>query len=129
MPSHILANTILLLHFAFVVFAIFGGFMVLYRRWVAWLHLPTVLWSSAVNLAGWVCPLTPLENRFRMAAGQAGYPGGFIEHYIGALVYPAGMTRTVALTAGIAVLVWNAAVYVLVILGRRRHGARHGRNG
>lgn len=122
MPSHILASVILLLHFAFVLFAIFGAFAVLYRRWVAWIHLPAVAWSSVVNLAGWVCPLTPLENRFRMAAGQAGYTEGFIEHYIASLVYPAGMTRTVALTAGITVVVWNAAVYAWVITRRRRRG-------
>ena len=125
MVSHILATTVLLLHFAFVVFAIFGGIAILYRRWVAWLHLPAVLWSSVVNLAGFVCPLTPLENRFLAAAGQAGYPGGFIEHYIGALVYPAGMTRAVALTAGISILVWNAAVYTLVIVRLKRHRRRH----
>ncbi len=128
MVSHILAATVLSLHFAFVVFAIFGGFAILCRRWVAWFHLPAVLWSSVVNLEGFVCPLTPLENYFRAAAGEAGYPDGFIEHYIGALVYPAGMTRTVALTAGISVLVWNVAVYALVFVrlkGHRRRRAGH----
>jgi hypothetical protein len=124
MTSHVLASVILLLHFAFVVFAVFGGFLVLCRRWVAWIHLPAVLWSSAVNLAGWVCPLTPLENRFRMAAGQAGYTDGFVEHYVAALVYPAGMTRTVALTAGISVVVWNVAVYAWVIARYRHRGGR-----
>jgi len=96
--------------------------MVLYRRWVAWLHLPAVLWSSVVNLAGWICPLTPLENSLRMAAGQSGYPDGFVEHYIGGLVYPAGMTRAVALTAGISIIVWNIAVYTWVVVRYKRHG-------
>jgi hypothetical protein len=122
MYSHLLVVAVLSLHFAFVLFAIFGGFAVLYRRWLIWLHLPAVLWASVVNLAGLVCPLTPLENHFRAAAGQAGYTGGFVEHYIGALVYPAGMTRAVALTAGVSVLVWNLAVYALVIVRLKHRG-------
>jgi hypothetical protein len=122
MTSHLLADGVLLIHFAFILFAIGGGLAVLYRRWVVWLHLPAVLWASVVNLAGWECPLTPLENKFRVAAGLAGYPGGFVEHYVAPLIYPAGMTRPVALTAGVSILIWNAGVYGLVLwrLGHRR---------
>jgi hypothetical protein len=120
MRARILGNLVLGFHFAFVVFSILGGFLVLWKRWIAWLHAPSVLWSSFVNLFSHVCPLTPLENRFRRLAGQAGYEGGFIEHYITPLVYPGGMPRRMELTAGYSVLIWNAFVYALVVVLRRR---------
>jgi len=119
MVSNILADLILLSHFLFVLFAVLGGLFVLYKRWFLWLHLPAVLWSAVVNLAGWICPLTPLENSFRAAAGQAGYQGGFIEHYIAPLIYPGGMTRELELIAGVSVLVWNGLLYTFVIFRRR----------
>ena len=120
MLSRLLADFVLCFHFGFVIFALFGGLLVLFRRRAAWLHVPAVLWSSVVNLAGWVCPLTPIENRFRSLAGQEGYQGGFIEHYIGNLVYPGGMTRDLELTAGVSVVAWNLIVYAFVIY-RSRH--------
>ena len=105
------ANLVLLGHFLFVVFAVFGGFLVLLdRRW-AWLHVPAVAWSSIVNLASWTCPLTPLEKRLRAAAGQQGYAGGFIQHYLGSLVYPGGMPRRLELVAGVSIVAWNVVVY------------------
>ncbi|MBK9115882.1 MAG: DUF2784 domain-containing protein [Betaproteobacteria bacterium] len=105
------ANLVLLLHFAFVLIAVFGAFGVLLDpRW-AWIHVPVVVWSSVVNLAGWTCPLTPLENRFRAAAHGAGYEGGFVQHYIGSVVYPQGMPRRLELVAGVSVAVWNAVLY------------------
>lgn len=111
MLSRVLADMVLFFHFVFVVFAIFGGLIVLYKRWVVWLHIPVVLWSSVVNLVSWTCPLTPLENLFRSAAGQAGYEGGFIVHYLEPLVYPSGMPRKFELIAGVSILVWNGLVY------------------
>jgi hypothetical protein len=115
-----LADLVLGIHFAFIVFTVLGGFLVLWKRWIAWLHVPSVLWSSIVNLFSHVCPLTPLENRFRRLAGQAGYEGGFIEHYIAPLVYPSVMPERWGLIAGISVLIGNALVYALVVavLGR-----------
>lgn len=98
-------------HLLFVLLAVFGGFALLIdARW-AWLHLPVVVWSSVVNLAGWTCPLTPLENRFRAAARQTGYEGGFVEHYFGPLIYPQGMPRRLELVAGVSILLWNTVVY------------------
>jgi hypothetical protein len=119
MVSKILADVILFSHFLFVLFAVLGGLFVLYKRWFLWLHVPAVLWSAVINLAGWICPLTPLENSFRAAAGLAGYKGGFIDHYIAPLVYPGGMTRELELIAGVSVLVWNGLVYAFVIFRRR----------
>lgn len=111
MIHRIAANLVLLVHLAVVLFAVFGAFGVLLSdRW-PWYHLPVVIWSSLVNLAGWTCPLTPLENRFRIAATGAGYEGGFIQHYVGAIVYPGGMPRRLELVAGVAIIVWNALLY------------------
>jgi len=117
--TRIPANLVLGFHFAFVVFSVLGGFLVLWNRWIAWLHVPAVLWSSFVNLFSHVCPLTPMENTFRRLAGQAGYEGGFIQHYITPLVYPSGMSRRMELVAGYSVLIWNAFVYAFVVLRRR----------
>ncbi len=120
MRARILGNLVLAFHFVFVLFSVLGGFLALRKRWIAWLHVPSVLWSSFVNLFSHVCPLTPLENRFRHLAGQAGYEGGFIEHYIASLIYPGGMPRRMELIAGYSVLIWNAFVYALVGILQRR---------
>ncbi len=111
MLSGVLADTVLFFHFLFILFAVFGGFLVFFNKKVLWVHVPVVLWSSVVNLASLTCPLTPIENFFRTKAGQAGYQGGFVEHYIAPIVYPAGMPRELELVAGITIIAWNVAVY------------------
>lgn len=111
MINRLAANIVLLIHFAIVLFAVFGALGVLASARWPWYHLPVVIWSSAVNLAGWTCPLTPLENRFRVAAAGQGYEGGFVQHYVGSLVYPGGMPRRFELIAGVAIVVWNALLY------------------
>jgi hypothetical protein len=115
-----LADLLVVAHAAFIVFAVAGGLLAL--RWprAAWLHLPAVAWAAAVELAGWICPLTPLEISLRRAAGEAGYPGGFVEHYLVPLVYPPGLTRPLGLALGAGVLAANAAVYAFVLARRRR---------
>lgn len=114
--SRLGADAVLLAHFACVAFAVFGGVLFYFdRRW-AWLHVPVVLWSSIVNLASWTCPLTPMEKALRERAGRSAYSGGFVEHYVGALVYPRGMPRELELVAGISILVWNALVYGPLLL-------------
>jgi hypothetical protein len=118
MLKHIAAELVLGLHFVFVGFAVAGGFLgLLDLRWL-WLHAPVVLWSSIVNLAGWTCPLTPLEKSLRREAGQEGYDTGFIAHYIGPVVYPRGMPRQLELTAAFSVVAWNAVVYAVVLAAR-----------
>jgi hypothetical protein len=105
------ASLVLSAHFVFVLLAVFGGLGALIDpRW-AFVHVPIVVWSSVVNLAGWTCPLTPLENRFRAAAAQSGYEGGFVQHYLWPVVYPQGMPRRLELVAGVSIVLWNAAVY------------------
>lgn len=114
MIKRLAPELVLALHFAFVLFALFGGFLALSDvRWL-WLHAPAVIWSAVVNLAGWTCPLTPLEQELRRRASVVGYEGGFVEHYIGPLVYPRGMPRRLELTAAISITVWNALVYTAI---------------
>ena len=118
MISRLAAAAVLILHLLFVLFAVLGGLLILLDwRWM-WVHLPAVTWSSVVNLAGWTCPLTPLENTFRRRAGSA-YEGDFIQHYVGALVYPKGMPRTLELVAGVSIVAWNTAVYAVLALSGR----------
>ena len=121
MPYRLLADLVVLLHAAFVLFVVFGGFAVLRRPRLAWIHLPTAAWGALIELAGWICPLTPLENGLRQMGGQAGYGGSFIEYYVVPVIYPPGLTRGTQISLGIAVLVLNAAIYGW-ILTRRKEG-------
>jgi len=114
MPYRIGADLVLLAHFLFVLFAVFGGLLAFRDSGWLWLHVPVVLWSSVVNLMSWTCPLTPLEKALRIRAGQGGYTGGFIQHYIGSAVYPRGMPRQLELVAGISILAGNAILYAVV---------------
>jgi hypothetical protein len=115
-----LADLLVGLHFLFVLFVVGGGFLT--WRWprVAWAHVPVALWGALIELAGWICPLTPLENDLRRAAGDAGYAGGFIEHYVIPVVYPAGLTREIQLALGLAVIMINAVAYGGLVWRRRR---------
>lgn len=111
-----LATAIVVLHIAFVAFVVLGGFLVWRWRWLAWLHVPTVTWGAYVELAGKICPLTPLENRFRRLAGEAGYSGDFIDHYLRTLIYPdlwmtGGAPRELFIAIGIGVIVLNTWIY------------------
>ncbi|MFL5461724.1 MAG: DUF2784 domain-containing protein [Gemmatimonadales bacterium] len=109
-----LADLVVVLHFAFVLFVAFGGLLVLRWRRLAYLHLPVALYGALIELVGWVCPLTPLEKRLRQSAGLPGYHGGFVEHYILPILYPAGLTRSVHLVLGMLVIGLNLMIYVVV---------------
>jgi hypothetical protein len=113
LPS-LLADAVVLLHLSFILFVIFGGLLVLRRRWIAWLHVPAALWGAWVSGAGWICPLTPLENWLRRHAGEAGYTGDFTSHYLMPIIYPEGLTRELQIVIAVFVLVLNAVVYTLV---------------
>lgn len=119
-----LANLVLAVHGAFVLFVVFGGLLTLRWPQVAWLHLPAATWGVAIEFSGAICPLTPLENRLRGLAGEAGYDGGFVEHYLLAWLYPAGLTREAQLALGVVVLGVNVAVYALVWARRVRSRRR-----
>lgn len=120
MRDRILADGLLLLHGLFIVFVLAGGALVWRLPRLAWLHLPAVAWAAWVEWAGWICPLTPLENVFRHSAGEAGYEGGFVEHYLLGLIYPDTLTRGMQIGLGVGVVLLNLTVYALLIRARRR---------
>src|SRR3546814_3356472 len=112
------------MHTSFWLFAALGGLLVLWKRWLVPWHLEALAWGATVVGMGWICPLTPLENGLRQLAGQEGYPGGFIEHYVSVLVYPDGLTRPVQMALAGALVAGNALVYAIVYWCRRRHRRR-----
>ena len=114
MAYRLAADAVVALHLAFIVFAVAGGLLVLRDRRVAFVHLPAVAWVVWLELTGALCPLTPLENALRLRAGERGYEGGFIEHYLLPIIYPAGLTADVQAWLGVGALALNAAIYALV---------------
>jgi hypothetical protein len=110
-----LADLVLVLHLSFVIFVLLGALLVLRWPWLAWLHLPAAIWGVLIEYAGWICPLTPLEISLRSLGGEAGYSGGFIEHYIQPVLYPAGLTRAAQFGLGSVALILNLVVYGIVI--------------
>jgi hypothetical protein len=110
-----LADLVLVLHLAFIVFVVAGGLLALRWRWAPLLQLPAACWGVFIEVSGGVCPLTPLENALRHSAGSSGYPGGFIEQYLVPVVYPSALSHPVQLgLAGMVVFV-NTFVYLLVL--------------
>ena len=112
MHFRLAADAVLLVHLAFIGFAVFGGLLALRWRWLPLLHLPAAAWAFYVELTGGLCPLTTVENRFRLSAGQSGYAGSFVEHYLLALIYPSGLTREIqwvlaAVVAGINIVIYS----------------------
>lgn len=121
MLYRILADMVVGVHALFVAFVVVGGLLALRWPWVVAVHLPAAVWGALIEFQGWVCPLTPLEKSLRAAAGEAGYQGGFIEHYLLPVLYPAGLTRGVQLVLGTLVIVVNLVIYGLLL---RRRTAR-----
>ena len=114
MGYRLLIDLIVTLHLAFVVFTALGGLLALRWRWFPWLHLPAAAWGGFVEATGRICPLTPLENWLRSAAGGSAYEGDFIEHYLLPIVYPPSLTREIQLTLAALLLVVNGAIYLTV---------------
>src|SRR5918994_5334986 len=115
MAYRILADLVVGVHALFVVFVVLGGLLALRWPGVAAVHLPAAVWGTLIEFRGWVCPLTPLEKSLRASAGQAGYEGGFIEHYLLPVLYPIGLTRGVQLIFGSLVIAVNVLIYGLVL--------------
>lgn len=124
MTYRILADGVMVAHFAFVLFVVFGGLLALRWRWMAILHIPALIWGALIEFMGWPCPLTPVENRFRRLGGEAGYEGGFIDHYIGSVLYPGDLGREIQIGLGMALLVFNALVYWRVYVRWSRQRGR-----
>lgn len=117
-----LADLMMVAHLAFVLFVVLGGLTVLWRGWMAVLHVPCALYGVAIELFGWICPLTPLEQDLRRQAGAGGYEGGFVDHYIGGVLYPADWSE-IHTTLGVLLLAFNLALYGVILQRHRR--ARH----
>ena len=111
MIYRIAADAVVLVHFAFIVFVALGALLAVRWRWVPWLHIPALLWGVLVETTGRLCPLTDLENALRNRAGQSGYRGGFIEHYLLAIIYPEGLTRGIQLALALGVIAINLTIY------------------
>ena len=111
---------IVLVHLGFILFVALGSFLVIKWHKIALLHLPCALWGVLIAFGGWICPLTPLEMHFRQLAGQAGYDGGFIDHYVMPMIYPTGLTRRMQIAFGVTILAVNLLVYSRVLVHRTK---------
>ncbi len=124
MGARLAADAVVLLHLAFIAFAMLGGVLVAWRTRIAWLHLPAAAWGAWIEFSGAICPLTPLENHLRRMAGASGYAGGFVERYLIPIVYPAGLTAQAQQWLGALVVAVNLAVYAWVATRWRRGALR-----
>lgn len=124
MPYRALADLTVVVHLAFIIFVMLGGLLVVRRPWVAWLHLPAALWGAWIEFAGWICPLTPLENWLRQQAGEARYASSFVEQYLLPVLYPAALTRDIQIVLGVLVIVVNAVPYAILFRRRKRKRGR-----
>ena len=114
------ADLMLVLHFGFIAFVVVGAVGIM--RWpkLAWLHVPAAAWGAWVEISGGICPLTTLENRFRLSAGEEGYATSFVEYYLLPVIYPGGLTRTVQLVLAAAVIIINVSLYTYVLRRARK---------
>jgi hypothetical protein len=122
----VLADALVALHLVFIAFVVAGGLLALRRPAWALLHVPAALWGAWTEFTGTVCPLTPWENALRRRAGDAGYSGGFVEHYLIPVIYPEALSPRIQVALGIVVVVVNAAVYALAWWKWRRERRRPG---
>ncbi|KAF0155829.1 MAG: hypothetical protein FD159_2006 [Syntrophaceae bacterium] len=115
----ILAGAIILAHLLFIAFVVAGGLLVV--RWprLAWVHIPAVVWGVVVEMTGWICPLTPLENHLRRLSGSSSYSGGFIEQYLIPVIYPANITASTQFILGGLVIAINLVIYAIIIRKQR----------
>ena len=119
MVWRLLADLVLLLHLAFIIFVILGGFLAIRWTWLKWAHLPAMIWAAALEFGGWICPLTPLEIWLLREGGKAGYEGGFIEHYGLSILYPSGLTPQIQWYLGAGVLLINLVAYTIMYWSQR----------
>ena len=127
MLYRLLADLVVVAHLVFIVYALFGGLLGLWRKWSLWVHLPTAVWIAVIEFQGWICPLTPLENMLLSAGGASAYEAGFVEHYLIPVLYPPGLTRTMQVMLGGVAIAVNVAVYLFVLHRWKRRGASDAR--
>lgn len=114
MGYRIAADAVVLLHAGFVIFVVLGGLLALRFRWAPWLHLPAAAWGIGIEIVGGICPLTVVENALRHAAGESGFSGGFVEHYVLPILYPVGLTRVTQYGLAAFALTINLLIYSVV---------------
>ena len=119
------ADAVLLLHLAFILLAVLGGALALRWRWAPLVHLPAAAWGLFVEITGRICPLTYLENTLRIKAGLSGYAESFIEHYLLAIIYPAGLTREIQFALAGVVIAVNIAIYGWLLVRKRASPEKH----
>ena len=122
MLYRVAADLVVIVHLIFVLFVLFGGFLMMKNRKWALLHLPAAVWASAIEFRGGVCPLTPLENWLRVKGGRGVYGEGFVEHYLVPAIYPSGLTGNLQVALGASVIGLNAVIYLLMLFERRHKG-------
>jgi hypothetical protein len=120
MPYHLLADTVVIVHLAFIVFTIAGGILIIWWRKVIWIHIPAVIWAAWIEFSGGICPLTYLENWLLGQSGSGGYHGDFTASYILPVVYPANLTRKIQITMAIIVIFVNLLVYGYIYMKKER---------
>lgn len=119
MLHRLAADGVVLFHFGFILFVVAGWALALRWPYVIVLHLPAALWGALIEFGGWTCPLTPIENALREQAGEAGYHGGFVAHYVTRIIYPAGLTRSAEVILGVLVVCVNLIGYGIFVARRR----------
>ena len=122
----LLADAVIVVHFLFIAFVVAGGLLVLWRPALAWLHVPAAVWGAVIEFAGWICPLTPLENHLRLLGGDDAYGGDFVVHYIIPVIYPAHLSALTQYILGGLVIAVNLIIYAF---GLRRHARRRSQSG
>ena len=115
-----LADLLVVFHLVFILYVIAGALLIFKWKKTLWLHLPSCFWGMTVEFTGWICPLTPWEIQLRRLAGEEGYTGSFIEHYLIPIIYPSGLTREVQMVLGGTVLIVNLSLYTLILINRRK---------
>src|SRR5579864_1332258 len=112
MSYRAMADLVVVLHFAIVIFVALGGLLVVFWRRVAWVHLPIVAWVIFAESFQKICPLTYLEDWLRDRGSMERYHGDFVAHYIMPVLYPNGLTPRVQVVLGVLVLTVNVLFYV-----------------
>lgn len=120
MMYRIATDLLVILHLGFIVFVVAGGVLCIKWRKLIWIHIPAIIWGTVIELSGWICPLTPLENYFRRKSGEAAYAGDFVSQYLVPVIYPESLTREIQWLLALAVLVINGAVYTIIVKKHRR---------
>jgi len=111
----IAADLILIIHFTFVLFVVFGALLIFVSIKIIFIHIPAVIWGSYIELTNSICPLTYLENWFLHKANLTTYSEGFIQNYLVPIVYPMNLTKDLQIYLGITLIILNIIVYVLIL--------------